>query len=110
MSRFAHYEAGAKQDLAEIYDYLDQRSESAADRFYDAVYETVEQLLVSTGLGGRYQCSNPEMEGVRIWRVNGFPNHLIFYRQQGDMLQILRVIHGARDYDTMFSEDRPPNI
>jgi len=94
----------AQTDIAEIGFYLAERSRTVEDRFYTAFDQTLRLLAQAPGLGGRYQCSNPEMECVRIWRVNGFPNHLIFYRQQGDMLQILRVIHGARDYDTMFSE------
>jgi len=53
MSRFAHYKAEARQDLAEIFDYLDEHSETAADRFYDAVEETVRQLLRSPFLGER---------------------------------------------------------
>lgn len=34
---------------------------------------------------------------VRSWRVRGFPRHLIFYRALPDRVQILRVLHGARD-------------
>ena len=94
----------AQADIAEIGFYLAERSRTVEDRFYTAFDQTIRLLAKAPGLGGRYQCSNPRMEGVRIWQVNGFPNHLIFCRQQGDMLQILRVIHGARDYDTMFNE------
>ncbi|MCL2744685.1 MAG: type II toxin-antitoxin system RelE/ParE family toxin [Planctomycetaceae bacterium] len=38
-------------------------------------------------------------------RVYRFPNHLIFYRSKDDMLQILRVLHGARDYETIFNDN-----
>ena len=105
MNRFAHYEAEASQDLAEIFDYLDQQSETEADRFYDAVEKTVQQLLKSPELGERCRFRNLETKGMRVWRVSGFPNHLIFYRPQDDRLEILRIIHGARDYDTIFNEE-----
>jgi plasmid stabilization system protein ParE len=34
--------------------------------------------------------------------VSGFPKHLIFYRVEKDTLLILRVIHGARDLESLF--------
>jgi toxin ParE1/3/4 len=105
MNRLAHYEAEALQDLVEIFDYLDLRSETVADRFYSAVAKTVQQLLDSPELGERCRFRNPKMKGIRVWQITGFPNHLIFYRPQGDTLQILRVLHGARDYAAMFNEE-----
>jgi len=35
---------------------------------------------------------------VRLWRVRGFENYLIFYRPLADGVQIERVIHAAQDY------------
>jgi len=104
MNRFARYEARANQDIEEIFDYLDQRSEIAADRFYDAVNKTVQQLLSMPELGERCQFRNPLTKGMRVWQVSGFSNYLLFYRVQNDALQILRVIHGARDYAAIFNE------
>ena len=68
MSRFARYEAEASQDLAEIFDYLVQHNETAADRFYDAVEKTVQQLVRSPYLGERCQFRNPKTKGMRIWQ------------------------------------------
>jgi toxin ParE1/3/4 len=104
MIRYVHYEADARQDMADIFDYLDiHASESIADRFYDAVRKTVEQLLRSPNLGERHPSCNPKLQGMRKWRVDGFPNHVIFYRPTEDKLEILRVFHGARDYAAMFN-------
>ena len=103
MSHFAHYEAEASQDLAEIFDYLVQRNETVADRFYDAVENTVRQLVRSPYLGERCQFRKTKTKGMRIWQVSGFSNYLIFYRPQNERLEILRVLHGARDYASMFN-------
>jgi len=105
MNRFAHYETEANQDLAEIFDYLDERSETAADRFYDAVEKTVQRLLRSPTLGERCRFRNLKTKGMRVWQVDGFSNYLIFYRSKDDMLQILRVLHGARNYETIFNNE-----
>jgi len=104
MNRVAYYKAKASQDLAEIFDYLDEHSETAADRFYDAVERTVQQLSRSPALGERCRFHNSATKGMRIWQVDGFSNYLIFYRLNGEQLEVLRVLHGARDYETIFNE------
>ena len=105
MNRFARYEARANQDIEEIFDYLDQRNEIAADRFYDAVNKTVQQLLSMPELGERCQFRSPRTKGMRVWQVYDFANYLLFYRIQNSTLQILRVIHGARDYAAIFNDE-----
>ena len=105
MTRYAHYEAEARQDMEEIFDYLDEHAgELVADRFYNAVMKTVEQLLRSPNLGERCRFRNPKTKGMRKWQVDGFPNHVIFYRPVDDKLEILRVLHGARNYAACFNE------
>ena len=39
---------------------------------------------------------------VRRWPVQGFPNILIFYRIDGDSLNVVRVLHGSRDAESIF--------
>lgn len=41
----------------------------------------------------------PEFAGVRSWPVEGFPNHLIFYLPLADGIDVLAVMHGARDIE-----------
>jgi toxin ParE1/3/4 len=97
----------AENDLSEIGDYFDESSETLtlSRRFYERFWETAQMLCNSPNLGERCQFRNPETKGMRIWLVSGFSNYLIFYRPQGDVLQILRVIHGARDYATIFNNE-----
>lgn len=42
--------------------------------------------------------------GIRQWRLPGFENYLIFYRPLDDGVEILRVLHGARDIQRIFEE------
>jgi toxin ParE1/3/4 len=35
------------------------------------------------------------LPGLRVWPV---VNHLIFYRLSTDGIEVVRVVHGARDY------------
>ena len=48
--------------------------------------------LVSSGMGE-----------IRQWRVKDFKEYLIFYRIQDDRVEILRVLHGARDLEGLLS-------
>jgi len=68
-------------------------------RFYDAASATFEDLVGMPGLGELRPTTNPRLEGLRVWRIKGFENHLIFYRQVADGIEVVRVLHGARDID-----------
>ena len=105
MSRFVQYTEKANHEIMEIFDYLDQRDETVANRFYDAVEQTVRQLARSPYLGERCQFRSPQTKGMRIWQVSGFSNYLIFYQVGKTDLTVVRVIHGARDYAAMFNEE-----
>jgi plasmid stabilization system protein ParE len=61
---------------------------------------------VSSGFGGASPrqlvirtigVKNPLLDGIRVWPVAGFKNHLIFYRVLIDEIEVVRVIHGSRD-------------
>ena len=95
----------ASADIEEISFYFAQRAPDVTDRFYQAVKRTIQQLLRSPALGERCRFRNPATKGMRIWQVDGFSNYLIFYRLNGEQLEILRILHGARNYETMFNEE-----
>lgn len=41
--------------------------------------------------------------GARRVAVTGFPKHLVFYQSRGDEIVVLRIVHGARDLESLFS-------
>jgi toxin ParE1/3/4 len=96
-------EAGA--DIEEIGLYFFLRAPEVEARFYRALDKTVRVLARSPNLGECHPCRNPKLEGMRKWQVDGFPNHMIFYRPAEDKLEILRVLHGARDYAAILNEE-----
>ena len=95
----------ARFDLYEIGLYLSERDLDVSKRFNRAVDRTLEYLLESPESGERRDYSNPEYANMRVWQVSGFRNYLIFYRVNDTDITVVRVIHGARDYDTMFNEE-----
>jgi len=97
--------AEADSDVFDIACYLSEQREGLGFRFYDAVdaaYQQITENPKRKGVGP-FQC--PEAKNIRIWPIQGFPNHLIFYRIGTDSIEILRVLHGARDYMTLFGTD-----
>jgi plasmid stabilization system protein ParE len=78
-------------------------------QFYDACEIAFEQLLKYPQIGKVREFSNITIE-IRRWQIKGFAEYLIFYRlqtieQSNDRsytIEILRIIHGARDLETLF--------
>jgi len=83
-------------DVDGIWDYIAQDSPATADRFVDAVQLTFSQIVRQPGVGHRRRWRARKLADVRIWRVEGFPNHLVFYRDEADAVVIVAVLSGYR--------------
>jgi len=77
--------------------YLLEASEAVAERYFAALEATLELLTRHPGLGRVRRFDQPELEGIRSYRVNPYHKHLIFYRHNSTTLFAERVVHGARD-------------
>lgn len=90
----------ADRDLDDQAAYLGSHASlETALRFYDAAGSTFATLAGMPGIGERWPSANPRLEGLRVWRIKGFENHLIFYRPADGGIEIVRVLHTARDLD-----------
>ena len=94
------------RNVIEIADYIAQHNYTAAVRFLDAVETTCDFLAANHEVGQLCRFRNPETEGLRVWQVEGFTKHLIFYRDTHEAVVIERVLHGARDLENIFRTDR----
>ena len=90
----------AEQDIMAYGDYLAERNPAVALRFADAVDATIEMLCRNPNLGERLHADL--LGEIRYRTVIDFRNYLIFYRRVDDVLEIVRVLHGARDYTQFF--------
>jgi toxin ParE1/3/4 len=82
--------AKAEADLLEIWLYIAQDSPRAADRLLDRI-EAQCRLLADNPRLGR---ARPEIASdARAWNVG---QYLVLYREQGDGIEVVRVVHGAR--------------
>jgi toxin ParE1/3/4 len=87
----------ARSELDDQAEYIACDSLDAAIRFLRAAEATFDQLAGSPELGRRWESTHERLRGIRVWRVKGFPSHLIFYRPIAQGVEVLHVLHGARD-------------
>ncbi|MBN1444317.1 MAG: type II toxin-antitoxin system RelE/ParE family toxin [Planctomycetes bacterium] len=87
--------------------YAQRASLDVALRFLRAVQVAYEFICENPHAAPHGKFRSPLLEGVRRWRVPGFENHLVFCRVDADGVEILRVLHGARDIDALFDSQAP---
>src|SRR5262249_32508793 len=99
----------AVDDLIACYAFFCERTtEAMADRFLDAVETTLERIAHSTGTGVPHATHNPRLAGPRSVRVKKFTRYFLFYRTFDDRIELVRVLHGARDVQSILdAEDEP---
>lgn len=81
----------AESDLVEIWDFIADDSEARADAFIDRIDRKFVSLASNPGMG---RVRNELMEGIRSFAVG---RYVIFYRSIPKGIEIVRVLHGARD-------------
>jgi toxin ParE1/3/4 len=89
-------------DLAELSDYIARDSPKSAHRFLIAAQDAFEKAARMPELAGMWEDAPPRMKNLRIWPIAGFENYLIFYRPTSDGIEVVRVLHGARDLPALF--------
>lgn len=96
----------AGRDLDDQADYLARHAGlETALRYYDAAAATFERIARMPALGERHESLEPRLAGLRVQRIDDFKNHLVFYRPLDDAVEIVRVLHGARDIDRILAEE-----
>ena len=98
------WERHAEVDLTEhILHLLDERP-TAAGRFVDAVEGAFQRLSEMPEVGTRRTFKSPRLRDVRVWPVPGFEKYLVFYRITPERVEVIRVLHGARDLGRIFGD------
>ena len=88
---------GAAADLLEHFVFIGEHSEEVALRFLHAAQETLELLATQPKMGKVTAYRNRLLVGMRVFPVKNFEKYLVFYRPIQDGIEVVRVIHGARD-------------
>lgn len=86
----------AKGDILDISDYYADISVGLAERFVDELDATLHDLCFQPGVGSRRYAHFLADQSLRVWQLDHFP-FLLFYRIDGQSLDVLRVLHERRD-------------
>ena len=94
----------ARRDVIDAARYIGEQNLSAALQFAEAVRKTEEFLAQAPGIGAPKDFSRPELAGMRLHSVQNFRKYLIFYIPKERGIEVVRVLHGARDLSPLFDE------
>ena len=83
----------AKADLSDIWQFIAEDSDDQADAFIDLIDQKFQLLAQQSGLGRRRE---ELTEGLRSFPVG---RYVIFYLPIPGGVQIVRLLHGARDIE-----------
>lgn len=85
----------AEADLAEIVEHIADDNPAAAWRWYESMLERCQRLGEMPGMGMAHFEVRP---GLRTFPVG---NYLILYREAETGVDIVRVVHGARQWQEL---------
>lgn len=94
----------AREDVIAIAGYLGRSDPALSDRFLDALEGSLAILEGSPRMGRSFQTPDPRLSGLRLYRVGGFEKHLVFYLPTAQGVEVVRVIHGARDLPSLLAK------
>jgi toxin ParE1/3/4 len=93
----------AWDDVREIVAYIASDNPDAAARFVPALEATYTQLAALPGMGSVRTFRRKDLQGVRMVPVTGFEQYLLFYVTMLRRVKVLRILHAARDFPTIFA-------
>ena len=83
-------------DLREIWAFVANDRPSAADSLIDSFYEKFRLMAMNPAIG---EARSDLGEGLRILSVGSY---VIGFRKFHEGVEIVRVVHGARDFNLLF--------
>ena len=85
----------AKADIFDIWCYIADDSEDAADRVEQAIYGAC-ALVAQAPMRGH---SRPDLtsRSLRFWTLTRYPNYIVVYRPDTAPVQVVAVLHGKRN-------------
>ena len=98
MSRY-RFTPQAEDDLFDIWNFIAQDNPEAANRVEEAVYQACD-LLAEPPLAGSVRKDLTPLP-VRFWVVQPYVNYVIVYDPEKKPLQVIRILHGARNLPTL---------
>jgi toxin ParE1/3/4 len=101
----ATFRPRARRALLEAFDYLiGQAGAEVGWRFLDAAQNSAEKLAAMPEMGVRCDFRDHSLRRLRRWPVQDFEQWLIFYLPTEQGVEVVHVLHGARDIPNALKE------
>lgn len=84
--------------------YAREAGIDVALRFLDAVELAYRRIVESPWAGAPVTAFEARLAGLRFWPVPGFEAILVFYVASPGVIEVVRVLHGARDLPKRLEE------
>lgn len=85
----------ANEDVLSIWEYIATHNTSAADQLVFRINEVLKQLAAHPGIGEKQEQYRKDLRCFPIG------NYLIFYEPIENGIQVLRILHGARQWEDL---------
>jgi plasmid stabilization system protein ParE len=92
----------AKSDIFEIWSFIAERNETAADLVEAAILEACALIGRSPFLGHSRQ--DLTIRNIRFWTVTEYGSFTIAYRPDTAPVQVIAVLHGKRDVPAILKD------
>ncbi len=94
----------ADRDLDDqAYYYATVATPELGHRFFVAAHETFALLVAHPKMGWPPRLLHHRLDTLRVFRVKGFERILVLYVPRSDGVEILRVVHGSRNLESLLS-------
>src|SRR5437764_786498 len=89
------------QDLTEHYAYIAQDKIEPAQRLLVVAEESFDRLAQYPAIGLQWKTSRRHLQEIRHYPLPApYRSYIVFYRVHEDAVEIIAVLHGARDLET----------
>ncbi len=94
----------ADADIDQCFAYIARDNPGAAMRFLDALERSFSMIAEQPGIGSPRYAHLAALDGLRMWVVPDFENYLIFYIEKAHFVDVVRILHRARDVPSLLLE------
>ncbi len=98
MGSYSFTDAAIK-DINDICEYIARQNSTAASQLFDAIRKKCKLVANFPNMGKSYSRLAPNLRGFVV------EDYIIFYYPREDGIDIVRVISGYRDLESLFLED-----
>jgi plasmid stabilization system protein ParE len=98
----------AKADVFDIWSFIAEANEEAADRVEQAIYDAC-AFVAEAPIRGH---TRPDLtnRSLRFWTLTRYPNYAVVYRPETAPLEIVAVIHGKRNIRRILKQRLPATV